>query len=163
MGLLGWIKEKQEERRDQQHNERLRDSQRRTDIASGRFCKKCMRTGEFSNQCYDCKRLPFCDVCIRSNERFGIICLDCAPKYLCMAKGCTNLFDDKCVLCTNRVCQTHWGILFVYEKNKVFSCVYPEHRGNVCLYCVSNGITGTFRKKYTCPNCKNELHQKTIN
>ena len=153
------ISEINEERRERKYREKVRDFERKENIAAGRFCKGCGRTGEFDNKCNDCLKFPFCENCCRQNKRYGTICLNCCPKYLCNAQSCNNLSDDDCVACGRQVCQDHWEVLFV-EKNQFFSCVFDK--GNVCTFCVAQGKTGTFRKRFNCPKCRNELHQKTI-
>lgn len=161
--VAGGIQDMNDERNERKRREQVRDSQRKADIAAGKFCKICMRMGEFDNQCQDCKLFPVCDNCMHKhrNADRGTICRNCFPRYNCDFQNCGYIFDDKCIHCNRYVCQGHWGAFFVYGKNQVFSCVYPEHRGNVCKSCVENRKTGTFKKKYIC-TCGNELHQKII-
>jgi len=155
------VREKNEERKQRQNQEKLREYQQREDVAAGRFCKICARTGEFENKCDDCLKFPICNDCCATNERYGTICANCFPKYQCAGEGCNILSNDECVVCNRQVCQSeHWYPFFV-EKGKFFSCIYDK--GNVCKYCVEEGKHGTFTKHYDCPKCGNELHQKTIN
>lgn len=159
MGLGDWLRE----RKEQKQREQLRTSQRNADIAAGKYCKICMRMGEFGNKCEDCGLFPICNSCMhrRRNDNEGTICHRCFPKYACGVPNCPYLIEESCINCGRAVCQDHWSALFIFDKNKVFSCVFQQHRGNVCKLCVVQ--TGTFRKKYVCKKCGNELHQRIIN
>ena len=159
--VAGGIQNMNDERNERKRREQVKDFQRNEHIAAGKFCKGCGRTGEFDSQCTDCLKFPFCNNCYLSNQRFGIKCLHCCGNYLCKAQGCSRLSDDDCISCKRQICQTHWGALFLYNKNQFFTCAF--HKGNVCKFCVEQGKTGTFKKHFTCLKCGNELHQKMIN
>lgn len=159
--VAGGIRDIREEGRERKRLEQVREYQRKEDIGAGRFCKGCGKTGQFDNKCNDCSRFPFCNDCCLNNEKWGTMCMNCAPKYMCDSKGCICLSDDECVVCNKKVCQkNHWYPFFM-EKNQFFSCVFDK--GNVCRYCVEKGKKGMFTKHYNCLKCGYELQQKIIN
>jgi len=154
------VKDLNEDRKERNERDRLREFQRKEDISTGRFCKICKRTGEFGNQCEDCQTYPICDNCCTTNKIHGTICAHCFSDHACFAEGCRSLSAEECVACNRAVCQSdHWYAFFV-EKGKIFSCIYDK--GNVCKYCAEDGKRGTFTKHYDCPRCGNELRQQTF-
>jgi len=153
------INELNDDRRERKQQEKLRNYQRSEDIAAGKFCKGCGKTGDFHNQCGECLQDPFCNGCCLTNKRFGTLCLHCCPKFMCQVENCYALSDVDCVACNRQVCQKHWGVLFV-QKNQFFTCVYDK--GNVCTTCAESNKSGLFTKHFNCPKCGNELYQKTI-
>ena len=158
--IAGGIKEINDERRERKQQEELRGLQRGKNIDEGKFCKICIRIGEFENRCNDCSQFPICNDCCKKNEKWGAMCKYCAPKYMCFV-GCGNLSSDECVSCNKKVCQEkHWRPFFV-GKGQVFEC--GQDKGHICIHCVDKGKTGTFRKRYNCPKCGHELQVKTMN
>lgn len=146
-------------RKERKRRGELREYERSENIASGKFCKGCAKTGEFNHQCGECLKMPFCDNCSISNQRWGTRCMHCARKYMCVAEGCGRLSDDDCMICQRQICQGHWQALFV-KNGQFFACPYDN--GNICKSCAEGGKVGTFRKHYTCQKCGNDLQIKTV-